>query len=155
MDSATAAKLRVASGLSSLAREHSIAGSDYETYVNQMSQNLGIAPEQLRSMLMLSYFPPQPGAAVPGGSGQPAQAGGQYTELGQRAWKNNQTRINLILRNLIEGSTSEGRARLDLQSIGLDELTVQSYIDDARDGALDSLMTPPPAAPAPEQGVTP
>lgn len=139
VDSANAAVIRLSSGQSTLSKEHANKGTDYETEVAQMARDYGVTPEQMKTTLMNAVFKLQAGQPQGGFGGQPQQAaGGVYTELGQRAWNNNQTRIRRILDALVAGETSEGRARLDLQAIGLDADTVQGYIDDARDGSISS-----------------
>ena len=150
VDAATASKIRLSIGQSGPSREMARVGNDYETEVAQMAKDYGIPVEQMKARI-LEVNLPQAVPASPGFGGSAGTAaaapGGAYTELGQRAWNNNQTRIRRILDAFISGA-SEGRTRLDLQSIGLDADTVQGYIDDSRDGQIASPELQPIGVPS-------
>ena len=135
VDSATAAILRVSKGLSALSKEHANQGTDFETEVAQMARDFGITVQEMKAKLLeANGFTPATQAAGAAGSTTPAP----YTELGQRAWNNNQKRIRNILDSLVVGDMTEGRARIELQNIGLDSAAAQAYLDDAADGAISS-----------------
>jgi len=96
-----------------------------------------LRPEQVDSILdPLSGFSP-----VVGPDGRPvpptAAAGGEYTQLGQRAFTNNLKRIKQTLDRLAAGEISQVFAEQTLQSIGLDAGRVQALIADALDGRVD------------------
>lgn len=206
VDSATAAKLRVSSGQSTLSKEHANRGTDFDTEVVRAAQDFGVdvatykraifvsefgitaplgdgagaatvadtamngaqvtsiveiitqvaagaIPASTAAALIRSAFPAIPSANIsemlapfaavvvqPGGvaGAVPGAPVGEYTTLKQRDWNNNQKRIRKMLDDFIAGEVSEGMTRLGLQSIGLDAEKVQAYIDDARDGQVNS-----------------
>ncbi len=113
----------------------------------------GVIPAATAAALIRSAFPAIPPANIaemlapfatvavqPGGvaGASPSVPTGEYTTLKQRDWNNNQKRIRKMLDDYIAGDVSEGMTRLGLQGIGLAPETVQAYIDDARDGAINA-----------------
>lgn len=144
VESAQAAKLRLSAGLSTPSKEHAVQGTDFETIVGQMARDYGSSPEEMRKRLLainLAVDPATMATTQPAG-GSPSPSG-PYTELGQRAWNNNQNRIRRILDALVSGDMTQGWARIELQNIGLDEKAVQAYLDDAADGIVDSPSLQP------------
>mgnify|MGYP001615343521 CR=1 FL=1 len=150
VDSATAAQLRVSTGQSTLSKEHANRGTDYDTECIRAAADFGVTVEQYKAALFAKILGSPAGSTVGGqpvaipGQGVPAAASGEYTELKQAAWNNNQKRIRKTLDELISGTVSEGMARLTLQGIGLAPETIKGYIDDARDGQLQSPDLQPP-----------
>ena len=141
VDSATASKIRLESGQSVPSTEYMAQGKDYETEMAKGANDYGVSVDELKKAIFNQTFKLQP--VVPGANAgftadadSEPSAGGEYTELGQRAYNNNQKRIRKVLDSLIAGEISTGRARLDLQSIGLSAESVQAYIDDALDGEV-------------------
>jgi hypothetical protein len=61
----------------------------------------------------------------------PAQAAGEYTTIGQRAFSNNQKRIRRALDELTEGTASRAFTEQTLASIGLSTERITALIDDA------------------------
>lgn len=149
VDSATAAQLRISSGQSTLSKEHANRGTDFDTECIRAAADFGITVEEYKADLRMKFFPPaQAGGGSrfggkPSGADQPA-ASGEYTQLGQRAWTNNQKRIRSAIDQFVAGEVSEGRTRLTLQAIGLTPERIQGYLDDANDGRIDdpSLQQP-------------
>tara|TARA_R110002110_G_scaffold291187_1_gene505200 strand:- start:1884 stop:3746 length:1863 start_codon:yes stop_codon:yes gene_type:complete len=83
----------------------------------------------------------QPPATQPDGGPIPA-AVGEYTELGQRAFVNNQKRIAKTLETLAAGEMSRVMAEQTLQSIGLSDERILALIDDALTGdVLPEVVT--------------
>lgn len=66
------------------------------------------------------------------------QPSGEYTDLSQRSFNNNQKRIQKAMQSLMDGSQTEAMTRVTLQSIGLAEERIQALIDDVADGVLDA-----------------
>ena len=81
------------------------------------------------------------GGSAPMPAGQPqqaaAQAQGEYTQLGQRAFTNNLKRIRSTLDSLISGGMSQVMAEQTLASIGLTPDRISALIQDALDGRVD------------------
>jgi hypothetical protein len=149
VDSATAAHLRVSTGQSTLSKEHANRGTDYDTECIRAATDFGVTVEEYKSALFAKLFAVPKGGSVAGQPIVPEQgsvpaASGEYTELGQRAWNNNQKRIRSALDQFIAGEISEARTRLTLQAIGLTPETIQGYLDDASDGRIDDPSLQPP-----------
>lgn len=138
VDSATAAKLRLSTGQSTLSKEHANRGTDYDTEVARMALDYGVDVQTMKQVLMQSVFGLQQGSQPQFGHQAQAAPSGEYTQLGQRAFTNNQKRIRSALDSFIAGDASEGMTRVTLQSIGLNADTIQAYIDDAKDGRVDA-----------------
>jgi lambda family phage portal protein len=133
MEAAQAAKERLSIGLTTPSDEHAKRGTDYEVEAARMALDYGVSVEEVKKALFTAIFPAPPAAG--GFSGQPAQAAlpqGEYTELGQRAFNNNQKRIQQAMQKLIDGTQSEAMTRITLQSIGLGEDRVSALIADAQ-----------------------
>lgn len=140
VEAATGAALRISTGQSTLSREHARLGSDYETEVGQMAKDYGIPVEQMKQILLTATFKLQALGAGQSFGGQAAQSAptGEYTAVKQSVFNNNQKRIKSALDSFIAGDVSEGMTRITLQSIGLTPETIQAYLDDAKDGRVDS-----------------
>ena len=146
VDTANAAKIKLASGQATLTQVHADAGQDWETEATRAAADFGVPIEQYKAALFAATFlsqqsgGSQPGASF-GGTPAPAMATGEYTQLGQRAFTNNQKRIKATLDSLIRGEMSQVMAEQTLQSIGLSSDRITLLIDDARDGAIDIPIT--------------
>ncbi len=118
----------------------------------------GAIPYQTANALIRSAFPAIPQAnidqmlapfaavpqAIPGAvPGTPTTAGGEYTELGQRAFNNNLSRIRKTLAQLVdpEGGMSRVMAEQTLLSIGLTQERVTALIEDAIAGTMPQEQT--------------
>lgn len=133
VDSATAAKIRLSSGQSNLPDEYSRSGKDFDTEVSAMAKSTGLPEAEVRRILFMASLGADMSALLSASSAASSAASGEYTEIGQRAYNNNQKRIQRILDAFSTGDMSEGRARIDLAGIGLAEATIRAYINDARD----------------------
>lgn len=138
VEAATGAALRIASGQSTLSREHARLGSDYDTEVARAALDFGVDVDTYKQCLLGATFKLANGLPPHSPSVQPGAPSGAYTTLKQRDWKNNQSRIRTLLQQFIAGDISETRVRLDLQGIGIDTETAQAYIDDAKDGQINA-----------------
>jgi hypothetical protein len=102
-----------------------------------------LTPEQVAAIL----DPIKPGSISADGvptaidaSGNPEQteAGAEMVGVRRSDWKNSRKAINDILKELIEQSISEQRARLELDSLGVPPSKIDVYIADALDGKVDN-----------------
>lgn len=85
---------------------------------------------------MLSPFAALPSTVQPGiaADGMPQ---GEYTQLGQRAFSNNQKRIMQTLQKLVDGAVTQVMAEQTLASIGLAPDRIAALIADAIDGGIE------------------
>jgi lambda family phage portal protein len=85
---------------------------------------------------MLSPFAALPATVQPGiaADGMPQ---GEYTQLGQRAFSNNQKRIMQTLQKLVDGAVTQVMAEQTLASIGLAPDRIAALITDAMDGGIE------------------
>jgi hypothetical protein len=85
---------------------------------------------------MLAPFAALPNIVQPGLA---ADAGpqGEYTQLGQRAFTNNQKRIMQTLQKLVDGAVTQVMAEQTLASIGLSSDRISALIADALDGGIE------------------
>jgi lambda family phage portal protein len=85
---------------------------------------------------MLSPFAALPSTVQPGiaADGMPQ---GEYTQLGQRAFSNNQKRIMQTLQKLVDGAVTQVMAEQTLASIGLAPDRIAALIADALDGGIE------------------
>jgi lambda family phage portal protein len=85
---------------------------------------------------MLSPFAALPSTVQPGiaADGMPQ---GEYTQLGQRAFSNNQKRIMQTLQKLVDGAVTQVMAEQTLASIGLAPDRIAALIADAMDGGIE------------------
>ena len=73
-------------------------------------------------------------------NGQPQQteAGAEMLGVKRSDWKNSRKAIKDILQEMTEGTISEQRARLELDSLGIPPAKIDAYITDAKDGSVDT-----------------
>ncbi len=85
---------------------------------------------------MLAPFAALPSTVQPGvaADGMPQ---GEYTQLGQRAFSNNQKRIMQTLQKLVDGGITQVMAEQTLASIGLAPDRIAKLIADAMDGGIE------------------
>lgn len=126
-DAAQAAALRLSTGQSMPSSETPRRGTDFEADIEQGARDYGVTTDQMRKALFDLRFKPAP-ALFGDSPAETASPAGEFKETGQRAWRNNQNRINHILQQVREGEITESRARLDLQSIGLTRATADDYL---------------------------
>ena len=142
VESAQAAEIRLAAGLSTPTEEHARRGKDWDLESVRAAADFGVSIEEYRRAVFSKTFGIPMAPAVPGGgpaspsapaTGQqpPTAAAGEYTTLGQRAFTNNQKRIRKTLDALTVGEMSEVMADQTLQSIGLSPERSKALIDDA------------------------
>jgi len=135
-ESAAAAEQRMLIGLSAPSDEHAKVGSDFNSVVARMAADYAVDEQTVRQMLFQQKY----GALAPT-SPQTAQAAmpqGEYTNLSQRDFNNNQRRIQKAMQSLIDGSQTEAMVRVTLQSIGLAPERIDALIQDAADGKIDT-----------------
>lgn len=82
---------------------------------------------------------PQGGEAPNGQQGPQDAPTGEMSGLGRRQWTNNRKAIDDVLRDLIDGSVTEARARVLLSGLGLTPQNIDALIQDARDGEIDGM----------------
>ena len=142
VDSATAAKIRLTSGLSTLTSEHARRGQDWDTEAQRAAADFGVSVEQYKQALFAITFGIQPGGAPQFGGMNAAPTEmpqGEYTQLGQRAFSNNQKRIQKTLQQLASGEITETFARVTMQSIGMAPDRIDALLADAADGTVDTV----------------
>ncbi len=136
LDAANAAEKRVQSGQSSLPQEYADRGIDFDTAMARGAAGFGIPVEAYKSAIFNRLFATVQGAAVtnaPIGAPAPTTATaatGNYTELGQRAFKNNINRITQMLSQVESGELSSERAAIFMQSIGVDQSHIDALLND-------------------------
>jgi hypothetical protein len=149
VESAQAAEIRLASGLSTPTEEHARRGKDWDIESARAASDFGVSVEAYRQAVFAKTFgiPFTPGQPIVPQQ-QPAQAetapttlGGEYTTIGQRAFSNNQKRIRKTLDDLATGGVSRVMAEQTLQSIGLTPERAALLIEDAlSDGVTDDEL---------------
>ena len=153
LDAANAAEKRVQSGQSSLPQEYADRGDDFDTAMNRGAAGFGMPVEAYKAAIFNRLFATpqggafQHGAATTGATAQaaPIQSAGNYTELGQRAFKNNINRITQMLNQVESGDLSAERAAIFMQSIGVDQAHIDALLSDVADGRIDSPELTQPA----------
>jgi capsid protein len=139
IDSANAAAIRLSTGQSTPTEEHARRGKDWATESIRAAADFGVSPEEYRRAVFLKTF------ATSGSAGEPqsvqpqpvtALPQGEYTQLGQRAFSNNQKRIKSALDQLTAGDISQVMAEQTLASIGLSQDRIDALIADALDGGV-------------------
>lgn len=139
VDSANAAALRLSTGQSTPTHEHARRGQDWDTEAARAAADFGVDVITYKQALFAKTFGLTPGATMPSAAG-PAQAAlpqGEYTQLGQRAFSNNQKRIRSALDQFALGEISQVMAEQTLASIGLAPDRVAALIADALDGGVE------------------
>jgi len=138
-DAATAAKIRLQSGQTTLLQEYGARGEDFDSEMERGAAAMGVSTETLKQAIFnLTYSTPAaniPAQATP----TPAAVGAtaEYATIGQRAFNNNQSRIKSILTQVASGEISRTLAEVTLQSIGLDQARIDVLLNDASDGQVD------------------
>lgn len=128
-------------------------GAQVTSIVEIISQvAAGVIPKATAMALIRSAFPAVPVANVsdmlaPFTETTPAQhqaaaalPQGEYTELGQRAFSNNQKRISKTLTQYAAREVSRTLAETTLESIGMAPDRIQRLLDDAEDGTVDEQI---------------
>jgi lambda family phage portal protein len=134
VDSATAAEIRITTGQSTMTDEHARRGNDWETEAARAAADFGIPVEVYKQALFAKLF--ETGGATGGGFAATASAApaalpqGEYTELGQRAFSNNQKRIKQALDQYAIGDSSLVMTQQTLASIGLSDDRIAALIED-------------------------
>lgn len=136
-DAANAAQIRVSSGQSTLDMEYARNGYDFATAMAKGDAAFGLPPGTYRKAVFAGIFPQGLGAQPADAAAPQSGGGGEYTELGQRAFSNNMKRIRAVLEEVAAGTMSEAVARVTLQTIGLDQTRIESLLNDIADGQVD------------------
>jgi capsid protein len=133
-EAASAAATRLSTGQSTLSEEHARRGKDWEMEAARAAADFGVSVEEYKRAVFVKTFGIQQ-PATPAAASQappaPAQAAGEYTTIGQRAFSNNQKRIRRALDELTEGTASRAFTEQTLASIGLSAERITALIDDA------------------------
>jgi hypothetical protein len=77
--------------------------------------------------------------AAAGNAEAPEKAGAEMLGVKRSDWKNQRKAINDILQEMVKGTISEQRARLDLDGMNVPPAKIDAYIMDAVDGSVDNL----------------
>lgn len=142
IDSANAAAQRLKSGLSSISEEHARRNLDWSTESRRAAADFGVTEQQYKQAVFMATFGVDPASTAPVAVGtSPGQPSGEYTEIGQRAFANNQKRIRSTLEQFADGEMSQVMAEQTLASIGLSQERISALITDASDGTVDELET--------------
>ncbi len=141
IDDANAATARLSSGQTSLTEEYATRGKDFATGIQRAADDYGVPIDALKAAIFAKTFGLVPGAPMPAAPGVTAQPAalpqGEYTQLGQRAFTNNQKRIKSSLEQLASGLISQVMTEQTLASIGLAPDRIAALIADALDGGID------------------
>ena len=141
VDSANAAAIRLSTGQSTLTQEHARRGQDWDTECARAAADFGVDVLTFKQALFAKTFATTASASMTGQPGAPvAQAAlpqGEYTQLGQRAFSNNQKRIKSALDQFTLGETSQVMTEQTLASIGLAPDRIAALIADALDGGVE------------------
>lgn len=143
LESANATDIRIKGGQSSLSRELALRGLDWEVEASRAAQDFGVDVATYKAAVFQKTFGLTGPIQAPAMAAAPtATAGpvGEYTELNQRAFNNNQKRIQQTLGALANGSMSRVLAEQTLASIGLSEDRIRALVADALDGAVDDPL---------------
>ena len=76
--------------------------------------------------------------AAAGNAEAPEKAGAEMLGVKRSDWKNQRKAINDILQEMVKGTISEQRARLDLDGMNVPPAKIDAYITDAMDGSVDT-----------------
>ena len=149
-DKASSAVTVATGGESQSVADTAMNGAQVASIVEIISQvGAGVIPAVSANSLIRSAFPAIPSVnvdamlapfaavatqvGVPGGAPMPQ---GEYTSLGQRAFSNNQKRIQKALQQFAAGEISQVMAEQTLASIGLTPDRIAALIADALDGGV-------------------
>lgn len=83
-------------------------------------------------------------AATAGGDTTANQPTGEMANTSRLQWGRNRKAIEDILQEFIQGTASETKARVMLQTLGLTEATATMLIQDAQDGTVDTDLSEEP-----------
>jgi hypothetical protein len=78
-------------------------------------------------------------AEAAAGNAETEKAGAEMLGVKRSDWKNQRKAINDILQEMVKGTISEQRARLDLDGMNVPPAKIDAYITDAKDGSVDNL----------------
>jgi lambda family phage portal protein len=137
--SATVAAARLAAGLSTPTQEHARRCQDWETEAARAASDFGVPVEVYKQAVFAKTFGLQPGAPLPTAAAafqQEALPQGEYTQLGQRAFTNNQKRIKNALDQMTSGEASRVMTEQTLMSIGLTQDRITALVEDALQGGI-------------------
>ncbi len=140
VDSANAAMIRLSTGQSTLTDEHARRGQDWNTEAARAAADFGVDVRAYKAAVFFKTFGLQPGTTPNGGTVGTAQAAlpaGEYMEIGQRAFSNNQKRIRKTLQEFAQGEITRVMADQTLASIGLSPDRIAVLLDDAADGGIE------------------
>ncbi len=143
VEAAQAAEIRLAAGLSTPTEEHARRGKDWDLESARAAADFGVSVDQYRQAVFAKTFGlPLQSLAAPQAQQQALQqaAAGEYMELGQRAFSNNQKRISRTLDQLAAGEISRVMAEATLQSIGLAPERIALLIQDALENAIEDAL---------------
>jgi lambda family phage portal protein len=132
VEAAQAAEIRLSAGLSTPTEEHARRGKDWDLESARAAADFGVPVEDYRRAVFARTFGLQGGILPPAQQPQTAAASpsGEYMELGQRAYNNNQRRIMRTLDDLATGTITRVMAETSLQTIGLAPERIAALIDD-------------------------
>jgi lambda family phage portal protein len=135
-EAANAAATRLATGQSTMSDEHARRGKEWEMEAIRAAADFGVTVEEYKRAVFNKTFGIQPAAPLSASqsSPAPAQAAGEYTTIGQRAFSNNQKRIRKALDELAQGEASRAFTEQTLASIGLSDQRIAVLVDDALEG---------------------
>lgn len=137
LDTATTGALEVATGQKTLTQLHAERQQDWEVEAARLARDFGTDVATVKRGVFFKTFGMLPEAAAAPTSPGAAQPAGEYTELGQRAFANNQKRIRSTLEALAVGEMGRVMAEQTLASIGLTPERIKALIEDALDGRVD------------------
>ena len=142
IETAQAAEMMLASGQISMSSLYMKNGGDWEAESSRAAVDFGVTPEVYRAAVFQKLFGLTGPVASPQMAQQPAaaQASGEYTELGQRAFNNNQKRIVQTLQQFASGAVSQVLAEQTLASIGLAPDRIAVLLEDAMGGAVIRMV---------------
>lgn len=114
--------------------EHARRGNDWETEAARAAADFGIPVEVYKQALFTKLFKivsdAGGGFAATASAAPAALPQGEYTELGQRAFSNNQKRIKQALDQYAIGDSSLVMTQQTLASIGLSDDRITALIED-------------------------
>jgi lambda family phage portal protein len=150
-EAASAAAMRLSTGQSTLSEEHARRGKEWEMEATRAAADFGVSVEEYKRAVFNKTFGIDPAVMQVAQQAQqptaPAQASGEYTTIGQRAFSNNQKRIRRALDELQQGTASRAFTEQTLASIGLSAERIAVLVDDAlEDGLSDDELSQVEAA---------
>ena len=140
VDAANAAQIRLSTGQSTPTDEHARRGQDWDTECERAAADFGVDVASYKAAVFAKTFKLDTAfgsAPLPGVAAATELPQGEYTQLGQRAFTNNQKRIKVALDQLTTGEMSRVMTEQTLMSIGLTQDRIAALIDDALDGGIE------------------